>query len=182
MSRNTVVAGRYAKALYEIAAKEERTLEVEQELGALVAALHDDSDVRKFLLSPKFSEVDKWNALQGALEGKLSESVASLAKLLVERGRLDILPDLLDSYVKVASDALGLANATVYTAFPLGEEEQQAIAKEFGELLKKKLRVQVQLDKSLLGGIKIRIGDTVYDGSLAGKLERLEKSFRRQAL
>ncbi|MNJ42267.1 ATP synthase subunit delta [compost metagenome] len=64
----------------------------------------------------------------------------------------------------------------------MNEEEKAAIADEFGTLINKKIRVLNEIDKDLLGGMKVRIGDTLYDGSLAGKLERLEKSFRRQAL
>ncbi|MDU5949832.1 MAG: ATP synthase F1 subunit delta, partial [Paenibacillus macerans] len=117
-----------------------------------------------------------------AIEGKLSKSVVSLAKLLVERGRIGILPELLDAYIKISSDALGIANAVVLTTYPLNEEEKGQVAAEFGALVGKKIRVENEIDKSLLGGMKVRIGDTLYDGSLAGKLERLEKSFRRQAL
>ncbi|GIP60158.1 F0F1 ATP synthase subunit delta [Paenibacillus woosongensis] len=182
MSREAVVAGRYAKALYEIAAQEGRTLEVEQEIRALVNAFNEDQDIQKFISTPNISEAAKWEALEGALEGKMSKSVVSLVKLLVERGRIGILPELLDRYIKITGEALGLATATVYTTYPLNEEEKAAIADEFGALVNKKIRVLNEIDKDLLGGMKVRIGDTLYDGSLAGKLERLEKSFRRQAL
>ncbi|AZK45868.1 F0F1 ATP synthase subunit delta [Paenibacillus lentus] len=182
MSREAVVAGRYAKALYEIAAQEGRTLEVEQEIRALVHAFNEDKDIQKFISTPKISEAAKWEALEAALEGKLSKPVVSLVKLLVERGRTGILPELLNSYIKVTGDAIGLATAIVYTTYPLNEEEKSAIADEFGAMVNKKIRVLNEIDKDLLGGMKVRIGDTLYDGSLAGKLERLEKSFRRQAL
>lgn len=182
MSREAVVAGRYAKALYEIAAQEGRTLEVEQEIRALVHAFHDDKDIQKFISSPNISEAAKWEALEAALEGKLSKPVVSLVKLLVERGRTGILPELLNRYIKITGDAFGLATAIVYTTYPLNEEEKSAIADEFGAMVNKKIRVLNEIDKDLLGGMKVRIGDTLYDGSLAGKLERLEKSFRRQAL
>ncbi|WHX48770.1 F0F1 ATP synthase subunit delta [Paenibacillus woosongensis] len=182
MSREAVVAGRYAKALYEIAAQEGRTLEVEQEIRALVNAFNEDQDIQKFISTPNISEAAKWEVLEGALEGKMSKSVVSLVKLLVERGRIGILPELLDRYIKITGEVLGLATATVYTTYPLNEEEKAAIADEFGALVNKKIRVLNEIDKDLLGGMKVRIGDTLYDGSLAGKLERLEKSFRRQAL
>ncbi|WP_055106104.1 F0F1 ATP synthase subunit delta [Paenibacillus ihumii] len=182
MSREAVVAGRYAKALYEIAAQEGRTLEVEQEIRALAYAFNEDQDVQNFIATPNISEAAKWEALEKALEGKLSKPVVSLVKLLVERGRIGILPELLDRYIKITGEALGLATATVYTTYPLNEEEKAAIADEFGALVNKKIRVLNEIDKNLLGGMKVRIGDTLYDGSLAGKLERLEKSFRRQAL
>lgn len=181
MSRALVVARRYAKALYEIALQDGRTVEVEQELQMLVSALNDES-VQKFLLSPNISRSEKWNVLEGVLGDKLSKPVVSMARLLVERERTDVLPDILDAYVKITGEALGLADAIVYTAHPLTDEEQHAIESEFGAMLNKKIRVQSHLDKGLLGGIKVRIGDVIYDGSLSGKLERLEKSFRRQAL
>ncbi|MBP2001818.1 F-type H+-transporting ATPase subunit delta [Paenibacillus shirakamiensis] len=179
MSRETVVAKRYAKALYEAAAQDGRTLEVEQELTAVVEALTSDKDIVAFITSPNISEEAKWQIIDTSLKGKLSESVISLIKLLIERGRADILPELRDSYIKITSEALGFANADVYTTYPLDEQEQQNVAKEFGELVHKKIRVHNIVDTKLLGGMKVVIGDTLYDGSLAGKLERLEKSFRR---
>lgn len=182
MSRETVVAGRYAKALFEIAGQEGRTLELEQELKTLVEVLHNDQEVQKFILSPNISSEAKWNAIREGLEGKLSQPVVSLVKLLIERERIVILPEILSGYTKVTGDALGLADAVVYSTYPLSEDEKQTVAAEFGALVGKKIRVLNEVDKELLGGIKVRIGDTLYDGSLAGKLERLEKSFRRQAL
>lgn len=182
MSREAVVAGRYAKAMYEIAAEEGRTLEIENELRILVVVLNDDQLVKQFIDSPNVSETEKWKVLAAGLEEKVSKPVVSLAKLIIERGRVEILPELLNSYIKITSDALGLANATVYTTYSLNEQEKENVATEFGALLNKKIRVINEIDSELLGGMKVRIGDTLYDGSLAGKLERLEKSFRRQAL
>lgn len=179
MSRETVVARRYAKALYEAAAQDGRTLETEQELTAAVTALTSDKDVMNFIASPNISEEVKWNIISGSLEGRMSQTVISALKLVIERGRVDILQDMLNSYTKISSDALGIANAVVYTTYPLNEQEQQQVAQEFGDLVHKKIRVNNVIDKDLLGGMKVVIGDTLYDGSLAGKLERLEKSFRR---
>lgn len=182
MSREAVVASRYAKAMYEIAAQEGRILEIEDELRSLVIVLNDDQEVKQFIDSPNVSESDKWKALATGLEEKISKPVVSLAKLIIERGRVEILPELLNSYIKITSDTLGLANATVYTTYPLNDQEKENVATEFGALLNKKIRVINEIDSELLGGMKVRIGDTLYDGSLAGKLKRLEKSFRRQAL
>lgn len=182
MSRETVVAGRYAKALYEIAEQDQRTLEVEQELQALVQALHEDHEIERFILSPNISSEIKWDVIRSGLEGKLSDTVISLAKLLIDRGRIEILPELLYSYAKISGEKLGRVDALVTSVYPLSEQEQATVASEFGQLVHKKVRIQNIVDKSLLGGIKVKIGDTLYDGSLSGKLERLEKSFQRQAL
>ncbi|WP_334072195.1 MULTISPECIES: F0F1 ATP synthase subunit delta [Paenibacillus] len=182
MSREIVAAKRYAKALYEIAAQEGRTLEVENELKALTSSFKSGDEIERFIASPNISSETKWELISRAIEDKLSKPVVSLMKLLVERGRTELLPELLEGYIQISGEALGMANATVYTTYPLNEEEKQQVEAEFGQLVKKKIRIENVIDKDLLGGMKVRIGDTLYDGSLAGKLERLEKSFRRQAL
>lgn len=177
MSQDTVVAKRYAKALFEVAFEEKRTLEVEEELKALVTALASDPDLTRFIGTPKISGEDKLAVLKTALEGKLSGTVINTLELLVQRGRMSILNDLLDSYIKIEGESLGLADATVYSTYELDETELKAVAEEFSTLSGKKIRVTNVIDKSLLGGLKVLIGDTLYDGSLSGKLERLEKSF-----
>lgn len=177
MSQDAVVAKRYAKALFEVALEENKTLEVEEELKALVSALASDSDLDRFISTPKISGEDKLAVLKKALEGKLSSVVINTLELLVERGRMSILAELLDSYIKIEGESLGLADATVYSTFELDERELNTVAEEFGALSGRKIRATNVIDKSLLGGLKVVIGDTLYDGSLSGKLERLEKSF-----
>ncbi|KGE20375.1 F0F1 ATP synthase subunit delta [Paenibacillus wynnii] len=177
MSRNTVIAKRYAKALYSAAVEQGITLEVEEQLKAIVETLHLDAEVKRFIIAPRISQSDKLAVLRTVLQDKLSPMVMNTVELLVERGRTDIFPDLLATYIKIEGDALGIGDATVYSTYELSETEQAAVAAEFGQLVNRTIRVTNVVDKSLLGGLKVYIGDTLYDGSLSGKLERLEKSF-----
>lgn len=177
MSRDTVAAKRYAKALYSAAVEKGITLEVEEQLKAVVEVLHSDQEVQRFILAPRISESDKLKVLRTALQDKLSPIVMNIVELLVERGRTDIFAELLDTYIKIEGDALGIGDAKVYSVYSLSEEEQAAVAAEFGQLVNRKIRVTNVVDPSLLGGLKVYIGDTLYDGSLSSKLERLEKSF-----
>lgn len=181
MSQKALVAKRYAKALYEIANQEQITSLVEQELKALVQVITQDSEVQNFIASPNISEKTKLESIHTALQGKVSQPVINMIGLLIERGRMEILPELSESFVKIAGKAIGMADALVYTTYLLNDQEQQDVANEFGQLTHQTIRVQNVVDPSLLGGMKVIIGDTLYDGSLAGKLARLEKSFNRQA-
>ena len=83
-----------------------------------------------------------------------------------------------DHFIEMANDARGIAEATVYSIRPLTEAENEAaffnICKEVG---KKSLRIENIVDSNLLGGIKVRIGNRIFDGSLRGKLERLERNY-----
>ncbi|MEK4004010.1 F0F1 ATP synthase subunit delta [Paenibacillus sp. FSL H3-0333] len=177
MSRDTVVAGRYAKALYSVAVDEGITLQVEEQLKLVVEVLHNDAEVKRFILAPRISQSDKLNVLRATLQGKVSEAVLNTVELLVERGRTDIFEELLAKYIKIEGDALGIGYATVYSAYSLNQAEQDSVAAEFSQLTGRKIRVTNVVDTSLLGGLKVVIGDTLYDGSLSGKLTRLEKSF-----
>lgn len=177
MSRDTVVAKRYAKALYSAAVEQGITLEVEEQLKTVVDVLHLDQEVKRFILAPRISQSDKLKVLRTALQDKLSPTVMNTVELLVERGRTDIFADLLETYIKIEGDALGIGDATVYSTYALSQEEQDSVAAEFSQLTNRKIRVTNLIDKSLLGGLKVVIGDTLYDGSLSGKLARLEKSF-----
>ncbi|MNP28068.1 ATP synthase subunit delta [compost metagenome] len=146
-------------------------------MRAIVGAIQSNNEIEQFLTTPNISDSDKLDTLNRALQGKLSQSVLNTVELLVKRRRTDIFPDLLDSYIKLKGESLGMADATVYSTYPLNEQEIEAVAAEFGQLTKKKIRVNNMIDKSLLGGLKVVIGDTLYDGSISGKLARLEKSF-----
>jgi len=180
MSRDTIVAKRYAKALFEVALEQKQVLEVEQELRTVVIAITGDAEIGKFIESPNISEEAKQNVLRTSLDGKVSEPVLKTVLLLIERGRVELLEALLNDYVKIEGESLGIADARVYSTYALNDEEQEAVAREFGGRVNKKIRIENIVDPTLLGGLKVAIGDTIYDGSLAGKLERLEQSFNRR--
>ncbi|WP_063568356.1 F0F1 ATP synthase subunit delta [Paenibacillus sp. O199] len=180
MSRDTIVAKRYAKALFEVALGQQKVLEVEQELRTVVIAITGDAEIGKFIESPNISEEAKQHVLRTSLDGKVSEPVLKTVLLLIERGRVELLEALLNDYVKIEGESLGIADARVYSTYALNDEEQEAVAREFGGRVNKKIRIENIVDPTLLGGLKVAIGDTIYDGSLAGKLERLEQSFNRR--
>jgi F-type H+-transporting ATPase subunit delta len=178
-----VVAKRYAKALFELASERGIIAQVEEELGAVVTVLQDAADFQKLLKHPNVAVSVKTELLQKAFEGKVSEAVLNTLQLLVSRRREALLTTLYTDYVKIANEALGQASAIVYTPFALSDDKVQDVAKHFGKVTGKTLRTQMVIDPTLLGGIQVRIGDRLYDGSLSGKLDRLAKSLNQtQAL
>lgn len=183
MSRGTVVAKRYAKALFQLALEQGVVSETEQQLKLVVSVVESDAQVRAFLSAPNISLEAKLKALKsGFAEDKAASIVLNTIGLLIERGREDMLDALLAAFLKVAGEVLRRADAHVITSKPLSEEEVQKIASQFGALLGKTVRVTAEVDPELLGGIKVKIGDTLYDGSLKSKLERLEKTLHSAAI
>ncbi|AGA59873.1 MAG: F0F1 ATP synthase subunit delta [Thermobacillus sp.] len=176
MSADSVAAKRYAKALYEAAAQQDLVWDVEQQLKALVDALEQTPEFKAFLGSPNIETSRKISVLEEALAGKTSDLLTRFIRLLIERGRQADLPGVYRAYARIAGDASGQARAIVYTAKPLGEAELAAIAEQFGKVTGKTIRAEQEVDPSLIGGVMVRIGDRLYDGSLSGKLARLEKA------
>lgn len=176
MSGVAVAAKRYAKALFLIAQEKGTIEEIGAQLNAVAVAI-DGEDVRAFLHHPNIGTDTKIAALTKAASGSVSEPVLNTLQLLVERGRSNAIGAVATAYKEIADEALGRAQAQVVSAFALTPEQQEDIARRFSELTGKKVAVENTVDSSLLGGVRVRIGDTLYDGSLATKLANLERSF-----
>jgi F-type H+-transporting ATPase subunit delta len=170
------VAKRYAKALFEIAKEQNIITQVEEDLSSVVTAIKMNAELNQLLLHPNIDISAKTDMLKKLFEGKVAEPVLGTLLLLLSRGREELLPFLLQDYTEIASAALNQATAFVTSAFELTEAEKADIASHFGKLEGKTIRVQSTIDKSLIGGITVRIGDRLYDGSLSGKLKRLEQT------
>lgn len=179
MSREVIVAKRYAKALFELANEKGQAGKVQEELKAVVAAISANSELESYLKHPGVPAESKVELLKQAFEGSISELVLNTLSLLVQKGRESLTGALYEAYVNIAGEALGEANAVVTSALPLTEEETKQVSVQFGQLLGKKVRIENIVNPSLLGGIQVRIGDRLYDGSLSGKLARLEKQLQQ---
>ncbi|WP_442602559.1 F0F1 ATP synthase subunit delta [Paenibacillus sp. KN14-4R] len=177
-----VVAKRYARALFEVAKDKGIIAQVQDELEAVVESFQQNKEFMQILSQPNIDVTKKTALLAAVFEGKVSEVVLNTLQLLVTRGREEILNSMLVDYVKIANDALGRANATVYTPFVITAAQEQEIADQFSRITGKTVHVQSVIKPELLGGIQVRIGDRLYDGSLSGKLNRLQKSLKSQAL
>lgn len=177
-----VVAKRYAKALFEIAVEKNAVEQYKQELQLVVDTLSDNPDLQNILQHPSVDAERKLEVVQTIFKDSLSEIVMQTLKLLISRRRQGILRALLLDYVQIANDRLGQVDAVVYTPLALTDSQEQEIQNQFSKFTGKTVRVQSVIEPSLIGGIQVRIGNRVYDSSISGKLERLRKTFKSQAL
>ena len=183
MSQELIAAKRYAKALFEIARENKLIAEFEQQLNLVVAVLKENTDLNKIIKHPGIGSKVKSDLIQQIFGSSVSEPVLNTIQLLIERRREETLEAFAQIYSKIANEALGQASAIVYSPVQLTDAELSSITSTFGKLTGKQIRVESVLDKSLLGGIQVRIGDRLYDGSLSGKLQRLQKTLNQsQAL
>lgn len=175
----TGVARRYAVALCEIA--EERGLleRVEQELGSVVAALQQDPKLRQLLLHQSIEPAAKKQLLAEALGGAVHELTRNFLDLLVEKRRENLLPDIYRAYVRCANEARGVLEVEVRSAVPLTAEQVDEVVQAVQASTGKTIKASAAVDPSLLGGLVVRIGDLVIDGSIATRLRNLKQRLRQ---
>lgn len=169
------VAKRYAKALFEVAKERQQLETIEQELALLDQLFEEHPDFLKLLHHPLIEEETKKKQIQTIFADKLSQTMISFLNVLIDSDRENELHDIFDSYVRLANRERGLEDAYVRTVKPLTEEESQRLAEQFGQLTGKTIRIHNRVDPSLIGGVLVRIGDRVYDGSIQGKMNRFKK-------
>jgi F-type H+-transporting ATPase subunit delta len=172
---NSMVAKRYALALLQIA-KEQQLLDVfEEELRVVKEVVQYNPELKAVLNSSKLSIETKKDIVKAAFTS-VNVNVLNTLLILIDRHREDQIVNVANEFLALSNEEKGIAEADVYSTRVLTEEERAAISAVFAEKIgKKSLKIENIVDSNLLGGIKLRIGNRIYDGSLRGKLERLER-------
>ena len=176
MAGEEVAAKRYAQAVFAIARDAGTFDQWLLDLDAL-AALIANPGAADFLARGKVSAADKEAFLTSTLAG-LSPLAMNLARLLVRKDRTTLAPFIAQTFRAMADAERGIASAEVRTAVPLGDAEREAVAQRLSRLTGRRVAIEVRVDPALLGGMVARIGDTVIDGSVRGKLVALRRRLR----
>lgn len=182
MSQHIVVAKRYAKALFELAQERKIMLETEQQLRDVAELFHTNPVLYRVVISLNMNQQIKTDLLTAALQKYVADIVLQFILLLVVRKRINILDEIVAKYINFVAEALATMDAVVTSAYPLSKLEQEEVACKFEQKIGKKIRIHNVVDTSIIGGLRVCIGDHLYDGSLISKLERLNRSLQAQAV
>jgi F-type H+-transporting ATPase subunit delta len=172
---NSMVAKRYALALLKIAKETDSLGVIEEELRVVKEVVQYNPELKAILNSSKLSIEKKKEILKTAF-ASVNVNVLNTLLILIDRHREDQIIDLADEFLELANEEMGIAEAEVYSTRELSVAERDAISTVFAAKVgKKSLKLENIVDSNLLGGIRLRIGNRIYDGSLRGKLDRLER-------
>lgn len=166
----SVVSGRYARALIG-ALSPDRIDSGMQQLRRFEAVIEQQPDARSLLLNPAVPAERRElfvREISGVLE--LDLPVQELIILLVERRRLGILGDLIESYRTISDEKQGIVRAVVTTVDPLPDSERRELVRRLETSTGKRVVMEVRHDSEIIGGLVVRIGSTVFDGSLRQQL------------
>ncbi len=181
MADNHTLARPYAEAIFEVATESEDLASWSKALAAAKDLLRD-GQVTKFLINPRLTAEEKFTFLSDLLNIVAGTSSVfsgehkqgtNFLKLLLEYGRVAVLPEIADRFDELRAKAENTLNVTVTSAAPLGAGEQNAISMALKERFGREIHLQTEIDENLIGGAVIRAGDVVIDGSLRSRLESL---------
>ncbi|MCG7337343.1 F0F1 ATP synthase subunit delta [Sporosarcina sp. ACRSM] len=171
----SVAAQRYALALFELAQKNGQTGPVLEDLQELKKAFQDNEQLGQLLESPRLSVTKKKELLTDLFKGA-NPLILNTLSVLIDRKRIDEVVHLVDEFNAYANDAAGVAEAKVYSTRPLTDVENQSISTAFARKVgKQSLRIDNIIDPNLIGGVRLQIGNRIYDSSVSAKLERLKR-------
>ena len=166
-------AKRYSQAVFEIAL-ERKELDRWQSDLRKIASLGEDAEVIALLQSPRLRFEDKARLLAERLPD-INPLALNLVHLLVTRGTLDIVGDIADEYQQLLDSYRGIEQAEVTTALPLTDEDRLRLGERLGAIVGKEVVLKSEVDSSLIGGIIVRIGGKLVDGSTRSQLQALKR-------
>lgn len=174
---NGLVEKNYSDALFSLISEEQYDSlpEVTAELEQINAVLADNPELVKLSAAPTVSSEEKLDIIRAAFEGRVSKYVLNFLLLITENGRLPYFGGMYRQFREKYNEAYNLADITIVTTAPVSDEMRTKITAKMEQVTGKKITLTEEIDKSIIGGIIIKYGNTGFDGSVKTKLEQLKK-------
>jgi F-type H+-transporting ATPase subunit delta len=173
MAELSTVARPYAEALFAAAREDKAGLDFWAGLVNQMARAAANPDVRAAMSDPRIGDADRVRAFTGLLQGELPPAVHNFITLLVENDRLLLLPDIAAQFGALKNRHEGTAQAEITSAFELTPEQVKDLLAALELKFGLKLKPRVTVDSSLIGGVRVAVGDQVLDTSVRAQLARM---------
>jgi F-type H+-transporting ATPase subunit delta len=173
------LAGRYAAALFELADERHALDEVAGDLRELRAMLGASGDLLRLVRSPVLSRAQQGKAMEALVENaRLSKLTGDFIGVVARNRRLFAVPAMIEAYLNKLAERRGEVTAEVTAAQALSEAQQNALGDQLRRVVGSRVAMDIKVDPSLLGGMIVKIGSRMVDGSLKGQLQRLQLSMK----
>jgi F-type H+-transporting ATPase subunit delta len=172
------IASVYARSLFEVAKEQDKLDKVHDELGEFADALNESRELQVFLFSPYFSTKEKSEGLDKAISGA-DETFVNFLRLLIEKHRMPAVFRVRAEFDKLWEEENRLLPVTVTSAVELPKSTVKQIGDRIAEQTDRKVDLAAEVDPDILGGIVVRVGNSVLDASIRNRLENFRKQVAR---
>jgi len=178
--KNLAVARRYAKALLLIGKEDGQAETYKEELGSFSGLISENKELEQAISNPLYDADGRKKVLKAVIEGlEVSGVLKAFLLLLFDKGRIGFIDSINDFYQKLADELKGVARASLVSATELSSETIEKIRESLSKMTGKEVKLEVEQDPDLIGGIVTRIGDLVLDGSIKTQLLNMRETLKR---
>ena len=177
---HSTLALTYAQSLLDLANQQDQTAAVANDLDALEQVIEQNVEFLDLLKSPGISNEERSEALRRIFGGRLSELLGRFLQVMSERGRLGMLPQVLEAFEHLLDQQLGKVEVDVTVAEHLSDSELETVRGRVSKALGKDAVIHQYVDPEIIGGIVLRVGDQVVDASLRRQLEAMRRKLMKR--
>jgi F-type H+-transporting ATPase subunit delta len=181
MARRKSAARRYAEAAFDVATRDDAVDAWRQDLDT-AAAIVGDERVGRTLANPSTPLETRLAVAESTFGRLVGPKVLNLIRLMLRRGRIEELPRLAAEFRRLDDERQGITRATATSTLPLTPDEVSALTERLEQATAGRVALDTNVDPSLLGGLVVRLGDRLIDGSVRSRLERLRNQLVSGAL
>ena len=174
------IASVYARSLFEVAKEQGKLDEVREQLGQVADAINEDHELQVFFFSPYFSTEEKKEGLGKVLDGA-DPAVLNFLELLVEKHRTPALFRIRRAYDELWEHENKLLPVTITSAVELDEDVARRIGEQIGEQTGQRVELTQTVDPDIIGGLVLRVGNSILDASIRNRLDNLRKNVAKAA-
>lgn len=165
-----LVAKRYAQALFEVAYEEKKHKKIEEELSSIINIFESNPSFYELLKSPLITVHEKKEVLNNVLGGRISEEVFNFCYILLDKSRESFIFDIANQFKLMCDNVENVAEAVAITAIPMTQDDIARLEQKLSVVSNKQVMLKNEIDSSIVGGILIKIGDKVIDGTIRNRL------------
>lgn len=172
----SIAANRYAKALYELAKEKNVVAETVADLREVRIVFTESKDLFNLLVAPNLTTEKKFELID-SIFSSVQPIIVDALKVILVNNRIDETVSVIDSFIRIANDESGVEDAIVYSTEALTEDQLERISTTFAKQVgKDSLNITNEIDSSLIGGIKLIIGNRIYDNTIVSKMNGLRRA------
>ena len=169
-----LIASRYAEALFQIGEEENKTDNLYNELKEVSSLIITNSDLNNVMKSPLVSKTEKIQLIDALFAGKVDNDLKNFLKVLIEKGRITSIKAIEATYKGLLNEKNNIIEGYVISAVPMDNEKIKELETELSKKYNKNVTLENKVDKSVLGGALVRLGNTEIDGTIKTRLDGLK--------
>jgi len=171
----SIIADRYALAFMDLAQRQDMFDKFDADLALVKETVDANKDLKDFLEHPLIQASDKKDVIDKIFREHVSVYTLNLIKLLIDKNRLHILALLADHYKALLNKKRNISTAQIITAIEIDEETKNRVKEKLQKVFSMTIEVETQIDKEIIAGMIVKVGDKIIDGSIKTKFENMKK-------